>query len=185
MNKLLITAAALLVAAVSFAAPYKVSARGEYLIKVNEGCSLSAYQDGDSWSIGFGHQCQWREPITKAQADVLFSQDMVWVNEKVNLVLEEAFGTRKVNVPQCIVDVIGDLVFRNGGWGVRHSEFARRLKGCRTDAKGNILQEDINWCAIAVRDYTGGNDRLLERTTRMSLVFAGGPYPMYLKIGYK
>lgn len=63
-----------------------LSPLGRKLIQELEGLSLTAYPDGDGYSIGYGHHgVQKGEVITRAEAERLFEQDVKRFESSVNI----------------------------------------------------------------------------------------------------
>lgn len=95
------------------------------IIKRHEGLRLQAYMPtaNDVWTIGYGHT-KTAKPgmkITERQADELLRQDIKWVEDTIN---------RLVDVPltQNQFDALGSLVFNIGTSQFSKSSVLRRLK---------------------------------------------------------
>lgn len=104
--------------------PLQLSPAGAAFIKDQEKLSLTAYPDGPGYSIGYGHQIQQGEnivsPITLAQANALFSQDVAGAVQAVNNGLQ-------VQVTQPQFDALVDFAFNEGATAFRNSTLLNLL----------------------------------------------------------
>ena len=134
---------------------YEMSKRGHEFIKSYEKCKLTAYHiRGEKYnSIGWGHYLQEKhergiKKISQQRADELFIEDIAWVNKAVTGMLNEVNSSYKW--PQGIVDGLGSLVYNCGEYGVRTTEFYKRLKNCRFH-NGEINESDIVYTLAVVK----------------------------------
>ncbi|MBL3676883.1 MAG: hypothetical protein JKP92_05135 [Alphaproteobacteria bacterium] len=78
-----------------------------------EGCRLTAYEDGQGKSIGYGHYYPNGDAparITQAQADEFLQQDV----EKGLAYLQKEWGARFTNAPPAVRQVMFDLMYNVG-----------------------------------------------------------------------
>ena len=134
---------------------YEMSKRGHEFIKSYEKCKLTAYHiRGEKHNaIGWGHYLQEKHErginkISQQRADELFMEDIAWVNKAVTCMLNEVNSSYKW--PQGIVDGLGSLVYNCGEYGVRTTEFYKRLKNCRFH-NGEINESDIVYTLAVVK----------------------------------
>ena len=134
---------------------YEMSKRGHEFIKSYEKCKLTAYHiRGEKHnSIGWGHYLQEKhergiKKISQQRADELFIEDIARVNKAVTDMLNEVNSSYKW--PQGIVDGLGSLVYNCGEYGVRTTEFYKRLKNCRFH-NGEINESDIVYTLAVVK----------------------------------
>lgn len=130
----------LLNAAALSAQRYTLSERGIKSIKSNESCRLSAYHDGNGWSIGYGHHGSDVKPgmtITAEEAEVLFKQDILKREASVRRLINDL--PYEYEFHQGFIDGLYSLVYNCGESGVRKSEFYTRLQGCMPDPYGLAL----------------------------------------------
>ena len=136
---------------------YKVSSKGESLIKGFESCSLTAYVlKGETFkTIGWGHRIYDGEDIpdniSQQDADRLFRKDIDSVNSSINVLMGEVSPMFKPS--QGFIDGIGSLIYNCGEAGVRNTRFFTRLKNCRYDEDGNIIKKDLEY-ALAIVKHT-------------------------------
>lgn len=119
------------------------------LIKRHEGLRLLSYKPtkDDVWTIGYGHTKTAKEGmrINEAYADILLRQDIKWVEDTIN---------RLVNVPltQNQFDALGSLVFNIGASQFSKSSVLRRLK-----------EKDYEGAADAFLMWTKQKDKVTGR----------------------
>jgi GH24 family phage-related lysozyme (muramidase) len=91
---------------------YKISDSGKEFIKLQEGLSLKVYSDADGYSVGYGHSFGKAKPsytkIDKKTAEDYFVTDVYEVEKRINKLLT------KKDVPQKVIDVLGDFGFNTG-----------------------------------------------------------------------
>lgn len=156
------------------------------MIKIHEGCLLHSYLDGEHYAIGYGHHEPGIEEgmtITQWRADQYLKKDIAWVNRELNHIIPECFGDKEVEIPQVLLDAIGDMVFRCGGTTMRESEFYKRLMQCRVK-DGQIIMEDYIFTAAAVRDYNVSNLGTQNRQKHLYTLLIDKIYPVG-KVNYE
>jgi GH24 family phage-related lysozyme (muramidase) len=122
---------------------YHVSEFGKKFIKKEESCRLIAYQDGNGYSIGYGHHGKDvydGMEITMDEAEAFFQQDI----EKVEASLNRLLKNFDCNFKQGFVDGMASLIYNCGESGIRRSEFYAKLRKCRIRS-GIIDESDIRW----------------------------------------
>lgn len=128
---------------------YAVSSKGIDFIKKMEDCKLTAYWDSDNYSIGYGHHgsdVKKGMTITQDQAEKYLKQDMVWVNDAINRILNDF----NYKFSQDFVDGLGSLIYNCGEGGIRRSEFYTRLTKCRFEGN-TINMSDYEFTLAAVK----------------------------------
>ena len=149
----------------SFSRQYKVSIKGQNLIKKYEKLSLHVYDDAGHKAIGWGHRLLKNEHhklISSKGAQVLFNRDMAEVNKAINLILE---GTNKnIVYSQKFIDGIGSLIYNCGATNIKRTVFYKRLCKCRIDKRRkNVNKRDIEFALAAVKHtyiaYRGNIER--------------------------
>ena len=159
---------------------YEMSKRGHEFIKSYESCKLTAYHiRGEKYnSIGWGHYLQEKhergiKKISQQRADELFMEDIAWVNKAVTSMLNEVNSSYRW--PQGIVDGLGSLVYNCGEYGVRTTEFYKRLKNCRFH-NGEINESDIAYALAVVKktrcSLPGHYKRRIGEFEMMSEIFS-------------
>ena len=135
---------------------YELSKKGKDFIKAHETCVLDAYNDPDPKrrSVGWGHQIQPGEKlehITQAKADELFEQDIEWVNDAINRLINN--NDKRFVYSQGFVDGLGSLIYNCGERGVKLTEFYSRWQSCRYDknSKNYINSNDFAYTIAAVK----------------------------------
>ena len=116
--------------------PYKVVNRD--LIKKWEGLRLRAYRDtGDVWTIGYGHTAGVlpNDRITKDEAEMFLSQDLLWVEDVIN-------STVKVPLTQKQYDALGSFIYNVGGTAFANSTMLKKLNN--KDYEG-ASKEFLRW----------------------------------------
>lgn len=97
------------------------SAQGRALIRKSEGCVLSIYKDsGGVLTGGFGHTgpgLHYGEPVSVAQADAWFEDDVAEAEKAVNRLAH--------NCTQGQFDALTDFVFNLGARMLEHSTLLR------------------------------------------------------------
>lgn len=143
----------------SFSFGYSISNKGLEYIKKYEKCSLTAYWDSNGYSIGYGHHgkdVKRGMKISKSQADKYFREDIKWVNEAINRLLNSLPVKHKFS--QNFIDGLGDLIYNCGEGGVCNSEFYKRLKNCRKNNKN-----DMNFTIAAIKNMKITSPGHIER----------------------
>lgn len=126
---------------------YSISNAGKQHIKKYESCRLTAYWDGNGYSIGYGHHgkdVKKGMKISQAKAEQLFNEDIKKTNDKINRLISELPVKHKFS--QKFIDGLGDLVYNCGENGVRQSEFWKRMMRCRKNNK-----RDFDYALVAVK----------------------------------
>lgn len=151
---------------------YKVSEKGELLIKKHENLKLERYHCGREkfWTIGYGHRVLKGEnyvTITEGQAERIFRADMDKVNASVNRLLKALPHSDRVVYSQGLVNAVGSLVYNCGEDGVRKSLFYKRLVSCRYDKKNACINKnDYDFTLVAIKDtnvyYKGHKTRRVD-----------------------
>lgn len=130
---------------------YKISERGKQFIKDHEKCSLVAYWDSNGYSIGYGHHTKAIKKnmkITQAQANKYFNEDIKQVEAAANRIINSL--PHKYKFTQGFFDGLCSLIYNCGEYGVKQSEFYKRLASCRIK-KGVINKNDLNFTIAAVK----------------------------------
>lgn len=130
---------------------YTISNKGKEFIKNQEKCSLTAYWDSDSYSIGWGHHgkdVKKNMKISKAQANKYFNQDIKKIEISANRLINNLPYNYKFS--QNFFDGLCSLIYNAGERGVKKSEFYKRLKNCRV-RNGKINNNDLNYSIAGVK----------------------------------
>lgn len=138
---------------------YNLSNFGKENIKKNESCQLTAYWDSNGWSIGYGHhskEVKKGQKISQSKANYYFNKDIEWVNISINRLINEL--PVKHNFSQSFIDGLGDLIYNCGEYGVKSSEFYKRLQKCR---KNN--RKDLEFSIVAVKNCRISSKGHIER----------------------
>lgn len=163
---------------------YKVSAKGENLIKNFEKCELSCYRiNGESFNtIGWGHQIKSSDPkwlrrmtvgerINQKTADELFRKDMEEVNSHINYMLNTL--PHDFTYTQGFIDGLGSLVYNCGLSNIMNSTFWQRLKSCRSH-RGSINEDDLEYTLAAVKTtYVIMNGHKIRRLEEYKIMAQG------------
>ena len=97
----------------------RLSPQGRAFIRNTERLSLTAYRDGNGWSIGYGHfGAKEGDTITKAQAEQLFDQDVARFEKVVNDVTPWVRSQQQF-------DALVSFAYNIGEGGYRQSTTAR------------------------------------------------------------
>lgn len=148
MNKILATII-LLSTCVFSSYAYTISDKCKMQIMSRESCSLTVYKDNKGYSIGYGHRLKKGEnykKISKAKAEQLFREDIKCVEVSINRILKNV----KFKPTQNFIDGLADLIYNCGEYGVKKSEFYKRLCRCRVK-NGKVNQNDLNYTIAAVK----------------------------------
>lgn len=130
---------------------YSVSLSGQLFTKSFEKCKLTAYWDGNGYTIGWGHHLLKGENyrrISQVKANELFKKDIKKTNESINRLLKKFEG--KVRFKQGFINGLGDLIYNCGEGGVKSSTFYKRLMNCRI-SNGQINKKDLEYTLSAVK----------------------------------
>jgi len=128
-----------------------ISNSGKQFIKDQEKCVLTAYWDGNGYSIGWGHHgsdVKKNMKITKAQANKYFNKDIKSIETAANRLIDNL--PYKYIFSQKFFDGLCSLVYNCGEGGVQRSEFYKRLKKCRVK-NGKINKNDLNFSIAGVK----------------------------------
>jgi lysozyme len=115
----------------------KISERGKDLIKLFEGCRLTAYDDGVGvWTIGYGHTVGVKpgDEITQEQADEWFSEEAEQFSNKVQVLV-------MVEINQNQFDALVSLAYNIGVGALSRSTLLRKLN--EGDYQGAAEQFDV------------------------------------------
>ncbi len=130
---------------------YSISFSGQMFIKKYEKCKLTAYWDGNGYTIGWGHHLLKNEKyrnISQVKANELFKKDIQKTNASINKLLNKFEG--KVKFKQGFINGLGDLIYNCGEGGVKGSLFYKRLMKCRIN-NGRINKKDFDYTLSAVK----------------------------------
>ena len=115
----------------------KISERGKDLIRLFEGCRLTAYDDGVGvWTIGYGHTAGVKpgDEITQEQADEWFSEEAEQFSNKVQVLV-------MVEINQNQFDALVSLAYNIGVGALSRSTLLRKLN--EGDYQGAAEQFDV------------------------------------------
>lgn len=138
---------------------YGISNVGKESIKKYETCQLTAYWDSDGYSIGYGHhskEVKKGQKISQSKANYYFNKDIEQVNISINRLINELPVKHKFS--QSFIDGLGDLIYNCGEYGVKSSEFYKRLMRCR---KNN--RKDLEFSIAAVKNCRISSKGHIER----------------------
>ena len=119
----------------------KISERGKDLIRLFEGCRLTAYDDGVGvWTIGYGHTAGVKpgDEITQEQADEWFSEDCAVASEQFSKNIQSIV---KVEINQNQFDALVSLAYNIGVGALSRSTLLRKLN--EGDYQGAAEQFDV------------------------------------------
>jgi lysozyme len=139
-----------LVPAASGAGASSTSYAGQAAIKQREGLRLSAYRDGNGYSIGYGHHITGTDglnsnsTISQAKAQQLFAAD---------LASAEAVIRSSVAVPmtQGQFDALADFVYNRGAGNFHNSGIAQAMNAGDMAQAASLLQNFDNGTVLASR----------------------------------
>lgn len=130
---------------------YAISTNGMDFIKELEGCELTAYPDANGYSIGYGHHTKSVYKgmvITQEQADEYFAEDIAWVNDAINKLLDNI----DYEFNQNFIDGFASLMYNCGEGGIKSSTFYKTLSNkCRWNASNDIIQKDLAYTLNLVK----------------------------------
>lgn len=130
---------------------YSMSFSGQMFTKGYEKCKLTAYWDGNGYTIGWGHHLLKGEnyrKISQNKANELFKKDIKKTNASINRLLKPFDG--KVKFKQGFINGLGDLIYNCGEGGVKNSTFFKRLMKCRIN-NGKFNKKDFDYALSAVK----------------------------------
>ena len=130
---------------------YTISNIGKQFIKDQEKCALTAYWDSDGYSIGWGHHgsdVKKNMKITKTQANKYFNNDIKAIEDAANRIIKSLPYDYKFS--QSFFDGLCSLIYNAGEFGVKKSEFYKRLSRCRV-RNGNMNKNDLSFAIAGVK----------------------------------
>ena len=121
-------------------------------IKKYEKCSLVAYPDAGSYSIGWGHHSadiKKGQRITQAEADEYLAADIKAAEKYANLLISAL--PYKFKFSQGFFDGMVSLVYNCGYGGVKKTKFYSTLNRCRVK-NGKINESDYTFTISFVKN---------------------------------
>lgn len=121
-------------------------------IKKYEKCSLTAYKDGNGYTIGWGHHTPQVTPnmtITQKQADKWLAEDIAEAEKYANHLIKSL--PYNYNFSQGFFDGLVSLIYNCGCGNIKNSKFFNTLKKCRV-TKGTMNRTDYAFTISLVRN---------------------------------